>query len=109
MLSCHRALVTHVVSTNHEFDFDSAKVLKKVRARGMLKIHEANHIILNEGNTVNFKKDAKHVSPVFYNLIKQKMRDKKVKAANSPVPGTLKDTLESERTDESTEHMFSRV
>lgn len=103
------ALVAHVVATNHEFDFSTAKVLKKVRARGLLKIHEANHIILNEGNTVNFKKDAKHVSPVFYNLIKNKMRDKKVKPRTTHNSATLDDISKSGRTNESADHMFSRV
>ncbi|KAG4072123.1 hypothetical protein HA402_015622 [Bradysia odoriphaga] len=103
------ALVAHVTATNHEFDFSSAKVLKKVRARGLLKIHEANHIILNEGHTVNFKKDAKHVSPVFYNLIKRKMRDKKVKLSLAQNPTILEDTSKSERSAESVDHMFSQV
>ncbi|XP_037048105.1 uncharacterized protein LOC119082641 [Bradysia coprophila] len=102
------ALVAHVVNTKHEFDFSNAKILKKVRTRGLLKIHEANHIILNEGHTVNFKKDAKHVSPVFYNLIKHKMRDKKVKPS-APNQTASEDTALSERTTESGEHMFSVI
>lgn len=61
------ALVAHVNAQKHEFDFDGVRVLKKVRAKGLLKIHEANQIILHEDVVVNFKKDAKHVSPVFYN------------------------------------------
>jgi len=65
------ALVAHVHTTKHEFDFDNAKILKKVRTRGLLKIHEANQIIIHEKSALNFKKDAKHVSPVFYDLIKR--------------------------------------
>lgn len=70
------------LSTN----FSKVKVLKKVRNRGLLKLHEANFIILNEGKTANFKKDAKHVSPVFYNLIKKKMIGKRHPTMN---PTTL--------------------
>lgn len=58
------ALVAHVQRTGHEFDFEDAQILKKVRAKGLLKIHEANQIILHEGTAVNFKKDARHISPV---------------------------------------------
>lgn len=65
------ALVAHVVKAGHEFDFEKATIMKKVRAKGLLKIHEANQIILHEKEAVNFKKDAKHISPVFYNLIKK--------------------------------------
>ncbi len=83
------ALVSHVNHTKHEFGFDQAKILKKVRNRGLLKIHEANFILLNEGQTVNFKKDAKHVSPVFYNLIKRKMLPKKLKRKNATAMTTL--------------------
>lgn len=50
------ALVRHVSTTNHQFDFSRAKILRKVRTRGLLKIHEANNIILNESSVVNFKK-----------------------------------------------------
>lgn len=103
------ALVAHVVATNHEFDFSNARILKKVRARGLLKIHEANHIILNEGNTVNFKKDAKHVSPVFYNLIKRKMFDKKVKPKTTLHLSTLEETNTSEQTNESADQMFKTI
>lgn len=60
----------------HEFDFDKVKVLKKVRTKGLLKIHEANQILLHEEVVVNFKKDAKHVSPVVYNLIKSMGNEK---------------------------------
>lgn len=105
------ALVAHVTTTKHEFDFNQAKVIKKVRARGLLKIHEANHIILNEGSTVNFKKDAKHVSPVFYNLIRKKMKDKKLKRFNPMNTNTqhLNETSaanKSEQTSDSVEHMY---
>lgn len=95
------ALVRHVQMKKHEFDFDSAKVLKKVRAKGLLKIHEANQIILLENQTVNFKKDARHVSPVFYNLIKEHKKDKK-KLRIAP-PGhisTLNETDDPDATSE---------
>ena len=65
------ALVAHAMKAKHEFDFEEAAIMKKVRSKGLLKIHEANQIILHEEVAVNFKKDAKHVSPVFYNLIKK--------------------------------------
>ena len=65
------ALVHHAYTTKHQFDFDNKKVMKKVRSKRTLKIHEVNQIILNEDRAVNFKSDAEHVSPEFYNLIKQ--------------------------------------
>lgn len=79
------ALVRHVSTTNHQFDFSRAKILRKVRTRGLLKIHEANNIILNESSVVNFKKDAKHVSPVVYNLIKKKMIGKSLNNQTSEI------------------------
>ncbi|XP_037032177.1 uncharacterized protein LOC119071404 [Bradysia coprophila] len=101
------ALVRHVSTTQHQFDFNSAKILRKVRTRGLLKIHEANHIILNEQSVVNFKKDAKHVSPVVYNLIKKKMIGKSLRNQNirSPTPLHTSST-ESEQSFESVEQMF---
>ncbi|KAG4080648.1 hypothetical protein HA402_013178 [Bradysia odoriphaga] len=101
------ALVRHVSQTKHQFDFDNAKILRKVRTRGLLKIHEANNIILNEHSVVNFKKDAKHVSPVVYNLIKKKMIGKKLQNSNIRNVTTLDQTsVVSERSDESVEQMF---
>ena len=104
------ALVAHVSNTKHEFDFSQAKIIRKVRARGLLKIHEANHIILNEKRTVNFKKDAKHVSPVFYNLIKKNMKGKEQRTTTS---GNLATLLQNEtptlNISESVEHMFQTV
>lgn len=76
----------------------------------MLKIREANHIILNEGSTVNFKKDAKQVSPVFYNLIKTKMQGKKTLKRKSNNVATLNETSTLSEpineSDERIEHMF---
>jgi len=63
------ALVHHTNTTKHQFDFEKKKIMKKVRSRRTLKIHEVNQIILNEHQAVNFKSDAEHVSPEFYNLI----------------------------------------
>jgi hypothetical protein len=71
------ALVQHVHKTKHEFDFGAATILKKVRTKRLLKIHEANQIILHEDVACNFKKDAEYVSPVFYNLIKEHGKWKK--------------------------------
>lgn len=71
------ALVAHVVKARHEFDFEKASIMKKVRAKGLLKIHEANQIIFHEKEVVNFKKDSKHVPLVFYNLIKENENLKK--------------------------------
>lgn len=72
------ALVSHVTKTNppHEFDFDDKSILKKVRHRGVLKIHEVNQIVLHEDRAVNFKTDAEHITPVFYNLIKREGKRK---------------------------------
>lgn len=64
------ALVFHAHKHKHAFDFAGKTILRKVRKKRTLKIHEANHIILEGNSTVNFRKDAEHVSPVFYNLIK---------------------------------------
>ena len=68
------ALVHHAYTKNHQFDFDNKKVMKSVRSKRTLKIHEVNQIILNEHRAVNFKSDAEHVSPEFYNLIKQSVK-----------------------------------
>lgn len=70
------ALVSHITRTKppHEFDFEDKSILKKVRHRGMLKIHEVNQIIIYEDRAVNFKTDAEHVTPVFYNLIKREAK-----------------------------------
>lgn len=101
------ALARHVSTTNHQFDFNKAQILRKVRTRGLLKIHEANHIILNEGSVVNFKKDAKHVSPVVYNLIKNKMIGKSLQNRNIGNGATLHQiSTESEQSFESVEQMF---
>lgn len=67
------ALVKHVFDTgptHHQFDFERKEILKKVRKKGVLKIQEANQIILHDNQTVNFKSDAAHITPVFYNIIK---------------------------------------
>lgn len=81
------ALVYHTHKTGHEFNFEAQKIIKKVRNPGTLKMHEANQIILHENEVVNFKKDAEHISPVFYNLIKntKKHRKKKKKLQNHSV------------------------
>lgn len=72
------ALVQHVVKTGHDFEFDGKKILKKVRTTRTLKIHEANQIILKGKTAVNSKKDAEHVSPVFYNLIKNSVKRRNI-------------------------------
>lgn len=72
------ALVHHVFKKGHEFDFNSKEILKKVRAKRTIKIHEANQIILKGNLAVNFRKDAAHVSPMFYNLIKNSKRHRNV-------------------------------
>lgn len=66
----------HVVEHRHQFDFDNKKVMKKVRSRRTLKIHEVNQIILNEKVAVNQKSNAEHLSPEFYNLIKNSVKKK---------------------------------
>lgn len=78
------ALVQHVVKTKHEYDFEKGQILKKVRSRGLLKIHEANQIIIHEDIAVNFKKDAQHISPVFYNLINKNKKLKKCRIVHPP-------------------------
>lgn len=78
------ALVKHVWDTgpnNHEFDFDGKEILKKVRKKGVLKIHEANQIILHGNETVNFKSDAAHISPVFFNIINNNAKTPNVNPA----------------------------
>ncbi|KAG4072026.1 hypothetical protein HA402_008467 [Bradysia odoriphaga] len=72
------ALVHHVATTQHQFDFNSKRVLKKVRHKGILKIHETNQILLHEKYAVNFKTDAEHVPPMFYNLLKQSERKERM-------------------------------
>lgn len=42
-------------NTKHHFDFDNKKVMKQVRSKRTLKIHEANQFLLNEHLAVNFK------------------------------------------------------
>lgn len=71
------ALVVHIAETGHDFNFNSKEIMKKVRYKRTLKIEEANHIILLEDTAVNLKKDAAHISPVFYNLIKNSKRKKR--------------------------------
>lgn len=68
------ALVNHIHKTGHTFDFEKKEILKKVRSQRTLKIHEANQIILKGKAAINSKKDAEHVSPVFYNLIKNSVK-----------------------------------
>ena len=72
------ALAYHVATTQHKFDFESKRVLKKARHQGLLKIHETNQILLHEGYAVNFKKDADHVTPAFYNLLKRNERNRDI-------------------------------
>lgn len=67
-----KGLVKHVVDAGYEFVYERKDILRKVRKKGLLKIEEANHIIIHEEVVVNFKSDAAHISPVFYNLIKRK-------------------------------------
>ncbi len=76
------ALVHHTNTTKHQFNFDGKKVMKNVRSRRTLKIHEANQIIMNEHKAVNFKKDSEHVSPEFYNLIIKNMKTRIVHQRN---------------------------
>ena len=67
------ALVKHVFDTgpnHHVFDFDRKEILQRVRKKGLLKIHEANQIVLHGDKALNFKSDAAHITPVFYNIIK---------------------------------------
>lgn len=80
------ALVHHVATTEHQFDFDDKRILKKVRHRGILKINEANQIVLHEGYAVNFKTDAEHVTPMFYNILKYEegMKTSKAKSKCKP-------------------------
>lgn len=101
------ALVRHVSKMDHQFDFGNTKILRKVRTRGLLKIHVANNIILNENNVVNFKKDAKHISPVVYNLIKKKLIGKNMDKRNGQNMTTLHETLtDSEQSHETAEHLI---
>lgn len=83
------ALVAHVSEMKHKFDSTKAEVFKKVRNKGLLKIQEANQIILYEDTVVNFKKDAKHVSPIFYNLIRRSKVRKERQRVNPTSDHTL--------------------
>lgn len=69
--------------TSHEHHKTSIQlrtenIMKKVRSKRTLKMHEVNQIIMNEHQAVNFKSDAEHVSPEFYNLIKNSMKPRNV-------------------------------
>lgn len=44
-------------------------MLKNVKKKSLLKIHESNQIIPHGNETVNFKSDAQHISPIFFNII----------------------------------------
>lgn len=72
------ALVHHAHTTKHRFNFEAKKIFKKVHSKRTLKIHETNQIILNDHIAVNFKTDAQHVSPEFYNLIKNSKKSRNV-------------------------------
>lgn len=82
------ALVQHVAKTHHQFQFGDKRILKKVRHKGILKIHETNQILLHEGYAVNFKTDAEHVTPVFYNLFKQSERNRQSNTTSKCKPRT---------------------
>lgn len=60
-----------MTAKKHELDFDDVRILKKVHTKWLLKMHQANQIILHENVVVIVK----HVSPVFYNLIKMMEND----------------------------------
>lgn len=72
------ALLHHTLETKHNFNFDGKKVMKKVRTKRLLKIHEANQIIINQHLALNFKSDAEHISPEFYNLIRKSTKRRNV-------------------------------
>ncbi len=79
------ALVKHVFDTgpaHHEFDFDGKEILKRVRKKAMLKIHEANQIVLHGDRTLNFKSDAAHITPVFHNIIRNNSKQPNVNPAD---------------------------
>lgn len=55
------ALVAHISKNKkvkHDF-VEKAEILKKVRNKALLKIHEANQNMLHEDLVLNFKKDPK--------------------------------------------------
>ena len=92
------ALVKHVADTGHQFDFNGKEILKKVRKKGLLKIHEANQIILHGDKTVNFKSDAAHITPVFFNIIHNNSKPANV----NPSLHTSYGTVETSATDDLT-------
>lgn len=53
-------MVYHTNPAKHRFDFDAKKIMKKVRSKTKVKIHEADQIILHEHQAVNFKSDAEY-------------------------------------------------
>lgn len=58
-------------TTKQQFEFESKEILKKCRAKGILKIDEANQFMLHQDEVVNFKKEAEHrnVAPAHYNIL----------------------------------------
>lgn len=65
--------------------FWQKKVMKKVKSRCILKIQEANQIIINERTAVNYKKDSAHVTPLFYNSIQKSVIKKHRNVHHPPI------------------------
>lgn len=68
------ALTKHSLDFKHLFDFDQVKILAYEKNKQKLRIQEVNQIIVNEETCCNYKTDSQHITPAFYNLIKQHKR-----------------------------------
>lgn len=83
------ALAKHAIELGHTFGFDNVKVLCKENTKTKLQIQEINHIVSNEDACCNFKTDSDHVTPIFYNLIKNcKMMTNNIKR-DSNIPDCI--------------------
>lgn len=65
------ALTKHSLDLKHLFDFDQVKILAYEKNKQKLRIQEVNQIIVNEETCCNYKTDSQHITPAFYNLIKE--------------------------------------
>lgn len=64
------ALADHSKELRHEFNFENAAILKHEGNKRQLQIQEVNQIILHGDKVCNYKTDAEHISPLYFNLVK---------------------------------------
>lgn len=65
------ALAKHHFDYQHSFDFTGVKILVNENNKNKLRVQEVNQIVVHENQCCNYKKDSRHVTPAFYNLMKQ--------------------------------------